>query len=60
MDPVIVHPSKEKVVETFRKPEPSDEEKAAQAQKDAEKAARIKAAKEAKAAKAEAESLNSD
>ena len=60
MDAVIVHPSKEKAMETFRKPEPSDEEKAAQAQKEAEKAARIKAAREAKAAKLEAESAKSD
>ncbi len=60
MDPVIVHPAKEKVVETFRKPEPSDEEKAEQARKEAEKAARIKAAKEAKAAKLKQEAAESE
>ena len=52
MDAVLVHPSKAKEVETFKKPEPSEEEKEALAKKETEKAARIKAAKEAKAAKA--------
>lgn len=54
MEPVLVHPSKEKSIETFKKPEPTEEEKAELARKEAEKAARIKAAKEAKAAKAKA------
>ncbi len=60
MDAVIVHPSKKKVVETFRKPEPSEEEKAQQARKEAEKAARIKAAKEAKAAKQSAQAAETE
>lgn len=59
MDAVIVHPSKEKVVETFRKPELDEEEKAEQARKEAEKAARIEAAKEAKAAKLKAQTAES-
>lgn len=51
MEPVIVKPSTQKGVETFRKPELSEEEKQQLAKKEAEKAARIKAAKEAKAAR---------
>lgn len=51
MDPVLVHPSTSKSVETFYKPEPTEEEKAEAAKKEAEKAARIKAAQEAKAAR---------
>ena len=55
MDPVLVHPSAQKATEVFTKPEPTEEEKAELARKEAEKAARIKAAKEAKAAKLKAE-----
>ena len=51
MDPVLVHPSTEKTKVTISKPEPTEEEKAELARKEAEKAARIKAAKEAKAAR---------
>lgn len=54
MEPVLVHPSTEKSVETFAKPEPTEEEKAAAAAKEAEKAARVKAALEAKAAREKA------
>lgn len=54
MDAVLVHPSTVKEVETFKKLEPTEEEKEVLAKKEAEKAARIKAAKEAKAAKAAA------
>lgn len=48
MDAVLVHPSTVKEVETFKKPEPTEEEKEALAKERAEKAARIKAAKEVK------------
>lgn len=48
MDPDYPAPSSAKSIDTFHKPEPSEEEKAA---KEAEKAARIKAAMEAKAAR---------
>ena len=48
MDPDYPLPSSTKSVDALHKPEPSEEEKAA---KEAEKAARIKAAMEAKAAR---------
>ena len=54
MNPVLVHPSTEKTKVTISKPEPTEEEKAELARKEAEKAARIKAAKEAKAAREKA------
>lgn len=54
MDPVLVHPSTTKTKVTVSKPEPTEEEKAELARKEAEKAARIKAAKEAKAAREKA------
>lgn len=54
MNPVLVHPSTEKKKVTISKPEPTEEEKAELARKEAEKAARIKAAKEAKAAREKA------
>ena len=51
MEPVLVHPAKEKSTETYCKPELTEEERAELARKEAEKAARIKAAQEAKAAR---------
>lgn len=48
MDAVLVHPSTVKEVETFKKPEPTEEEKEALAKKEAEKAARIQGSKRSK------------
>lgn len=51
MNPVLVHPSAKKRIETFEKPELTEDEQAELKRKEEEKAARIKAAKEVKAAR---------
>lgn len=55
----IPHVAAEKSIDTYHKPEPSEEEKAAEAAKKAEREARIAAAKAAKAVK-EAEAAGQD
>lgn len=55
MDPDYPAPATKKSVETVHKPEPSEEEKAALAAKEAAKAERVKAALAAKAAREAAE-----
>lgn len=54
MDPVLIHPSTEISIVTISAPELTEEEKAELARKEQEKADRIKAAKEAKAAREKA------
>lgn len=60
MEPVLVHPSTHKSVETFRKPELTAEQQAELKRKEEEKAARIKAAKEAKAARERAKAQETE
>lgn len=58
MEPSYPAPATAKHVDVLRKPEPSEEDRAAAAAKEAEKAARIKAAMEAKAAREAAAQKN--
>ena len=60
MDPTFPKPTAHKSVDTYSKPELTEAEQAELKRKEEEKAARIKAAKEAKAAREASKSLGED